>query len=81
MDQKEELKKLNYEIQVWLESPPKTLSRLRKFYDSIVSIHLGGEGLMGSFKNLREKGASYKELKALVRNYKYNYPNKLNEEE
>lgn len=71
-----ELKKLSYEIQLWLESPPKTLSRLRKFFDSIVSIHLGGEGLMGLFHKEREKGTPNKDLKALVRNYKVNYPNK-----
>ena len=71
-----EKEKLAYEIQLWLESPPKTLSRLRKFYDSIVSIHLGGEGIMGQHRNGRDKGLSYKELKTLYKNYKVNYPEK-----
>lgn len=70
------LKKLNFEIQSWLEVPPKTLSRLRKFYDSIVSIQLGGEGLMGQNYNERLRGTPYKEIKKLYQNYKINYPGK-----
>ena len=68
------LKKLDFEIQSWLEAPPKTLSRLRKFYDSIVSIQLGGEGLMGQNYNERLKDTSFKEIKKLYQNYKINYP-------
>lgn len=68
--------KFDFEIQAWLEVPPTTLSRLKKFYDSIISIHLGGEGIMGQNYKEREKGTPYKEIKKLYQNYKVNYPNK-----
>jgi len=71
MDEKE---KMSFEIQSWLESPPKTLSRLRKFYESIISIHLGGEGIMCQHHNEVLKGTSIKELKKLYQDYKINYP-------
>ena len=72
---KERCKKLEYEISVWIDSGPnKTLSRLRKFYDSIMSINVGGEGIMGKHRLLRDSGASLQELKKSWRNYKYNYP-------
>ncbi len=70
----EELKKLNFEIQSWLGSPPESLSRYKKFYESIISIHLGGEGIMGQHYKEKNKGTSYKELKSIYENYKINYP-------
>lgn len=74
MVEDKKLKKFDFEIQVWLGCPPRTLSRLRKFYDSMVSIHLGGEGLMGQYHNKRLKGVSTEELNVDYKNYKINYP-------
>ena len=70
------MKKLACEIRSWLEHPPETLSWFKKFYDSIISIWLGGEGLKGSFHKKLENGVSDKQLKEFVRIYKTNYPNK-----
>jgi len=76
VDEKEVIKKLGYEIQCWLESEPETLSRLKKFYNSIISIWLGGEGIMGIHHKEVLKGMTHKELKVIWRNYKVNYPRK-----
>ena len=74
MNDENELKKYNTEIQIWINSQPETLYRLKKFYDSIVSIHLGGEGLMEKLS----KTEGYKEKKKVYKDYKINYPNKMN---
>lgn len=76
-EKKERFKKLDLEIGEWINAIPNdTLSRLRRFYDSIISIHLGGDGIMGRHRSLMNKGASYQEVKANWRNYKLNYPGK-----
>lgn len=66
-----EIDKYNTEIQSWLITPPKTLSRLKKFYESIVSIHLGGEGL----HTLVHKAKTPEDAKLIYIMYKINYPN------
>lgn len=79
-ERKEICKKLECEISEWIyASPNDTLSRLRKFYDSIISIHLGGEGIMGKHRSLMNNGASHQEVKASWRNYKENYPGRKEE--
>ncbi len=70
----EKISKYDSEIQSWLGAPPKILSRYRKFYDSIVSIHLGGEGLMTLFHKGIMEGTDTKKLKSLYRNYTINHP-------
>jgi len=66
------LEKYNIEIQSWLGNPPKSLSRLRKFYESIVSIHLGGEGL----QSLINKSKTIEDGKLTFAMYEINYPGK-----
>lgn len=70
MENKKE--KYDYEIQRWLESPPKTMSRLKKFYESMVSIHLGGKGLHDKIKEAKNPV----EARSIYKNYEINYPNK-----
>ena len=75
---KERCKKLGNEISAWIHSEPNdTLSRLRRFYNSIISIHLGGEGIMEKHRSLMNNDAPHKEVKDNWRKYKLNYPNKL----
>lgn len=77
LNEKERCKKLDLEISAWINaSPNDTLSRLRKFYNSIISIHLGGEGIMERHRSLMNSGALYQEVKTNWRNYKLNYPGK-----
>lgn len=78
-ERKERCKKLTSEISAWISSGPNdTLSRLRKFYNSIISIHLGGEGIMERHYSLMERFShdevEGKEVNASFRNYKVNYP-------
>jgi len=74
-ERKEICKKLQSEISEWIIATPNdTLSRLRKFYNSIISIHLGGEGVMERHRSLMNNGASHQEVKASWKNYKLNYP-------
>ena len=68
------LEKLNMEIQSWLEFEPNTLFRLRKFYESIISIHLGGEGL----QTLMSKAETPQDAKLIYAMYEINYPKKVN---
>lgn len=76
-EKKEIYKKLESEITEWIyASPNDTLSRLRKFYNSIISIHLGGEGIMGRHRSLINNNASIQEVKTSWKNYKVNYPGK-----
>ena len=62
----------NYEMQCWIEAKPETLSRLKKFYESMVSIHLGGKGLMRMFN----EGNTFEERRKIFRDYTINYPKK-----
>lgn len=74
-ERKERNKKLESEISEWIYAEPNdTLSRLRKFYNSIISIHLGGEGIMNRHRSLMNNGAPHKEIKDNWKNYKINYP-------
>lgn len=68
------LEKYDCEIQCWLYGGVKTPSRFKKFYESMISIHLGGVGLMEQHYNEVLKGASFKELKTKYQNYKINHP-------
>lgn len=73
-ERKERCKKLELEINEWIYAGSNdTLSRLRKFYNSIISIHLGGEGVMGRHRSLMNNNATHKEVKDNWRNYKKNY--------
>ncbi len=73
----ERCEKLTFEVSAWIDAGPnETLSRLRKFYNSIISIQLGGEGVMGGHHSLMNKRASYQEIKEFWRHYKLNYPTK-----
>ena len=72
MESDKRLEKYNKEIQMWLENPPETLSRLKRFYESIVSIHLGGEGL----QTLIFKTETIQDAKLTVAMYEINYPTK-----
>lgn len=76
-ERKKRCKKLEFEISEWLYTEPNdTLTRLRKFYNSIISIHLGGEGIMNKHRSLMNNNASHKEVKDNWKNYKINYPGK-----
>ena len=65
-----EIDKYNKEIQSWLGSPPKTLKRYKLFYESIVSIHLGGEGIQTLISNAKTP----EDAKLTFAMYKINYP-------
>lgn len=74
-ERKERDKRLNKEITAWLYAEPNdTLSRLSKFYDSIISIHLGGEGIMEKHQSLINKDAPLEKVRYNWKHYKLNYP-------
>jgi len=83
-ERKEIGKRLELEISEWIQSGPNdTLSRLRKFYNSIISIHLGGDGIMERHRALMNRLSEDwdnetipQEIKASWRDYKVNYPGK-----
>lgn len=70
--------KYDFEIQAWLCHPPETLSRLKKFYKSIISIHLGGKGLQTLFSKYRNEDSSVNTR--IYANYEINYPKNSNNE-
>jgi len=70
MVKNKKLEKYDLEIQLWLESPPETLSQLKKFHDSMIIIHLGGVGLRTVLSKKRDL-----EIRTRVyANYKVNHP-------
>lgn len=78
-EKKRRCEKLDEEIIAWIYSGScNTLSRLKKFYNSIISIHLGGEGIMERHNLILNNDASIQKVKDNWRNYKLNYPNKPN---
>ena len=87
-ERKEIGKKLELEISEWIQSGPNDkLSRLKRFYDSIISIYLGGEGIMERHRSLMNKLSNnldsktiQQEIKENWQKYKLNYPDNLKRE-
>ena len=72
LERLERFEKLITEIQAWIEYEPETLKRYKLFYESIVSISLGGEGLQTLINNTKTP----QDAKLTLAMYKLNYPNK-----
>ena len=69
-EEDKKLEKYELEIQAWLEFSPKTLSQLKKFYDSMISIYLGGKGMQTVMSKYKDPFVRHR----IDMNYKVNYP-------